>query len=123
MHATTARPRSLSLAVKKPVTTSLGLYKPLSMTIQRHADAPGISAVELKHEQEIAHRTLQAHPDEVSMNSSVHQLFHEKGEQIKEESEPDMLAGVWSDLVGFPKGAMLWLWIISASLTSGIYRE
>lgn len=102
----TGQSRTVGLTIKKPVTTSLGLYKPLSTNTQHYADAPGISAVELKHEQEIAHRKLRPHPDEVSTSSSVHQVFHEKGEQIKEEDEPDMLAGVWSDLVGFPVGAM-----------------
>ena len=88
-----------SLVPRKPVNASLSLYKPLSTSIQRYADSPGISTVELKHEQELAHRKLRPHPDQVSTTSSVHQVFHEKGEQIKEEADPDMLAGVWSDLV------------------------
>ena len=98
-HRTARRSHPTSLVPRRPVNTSLRLYKPLSTSIQRYADTPGISMVELKHEQELAHRKLRPHPDQVSTTSSVHQVFHEKGEQIKEETEPDMLAGVWSDLV------------------------
>lgn len=105
-RTTIARSQTLTLTANKPVTTALSLHKPLSTTVQRYAEPAGISAIELKHEQEIAHRKLRQHPDQVSTTSSVHQVFHEKGEQIKQEDEPDMLAGVWSDLVSYSKGAV-----------------
>ena len=44
---------------------------------------------------------MEAHPNEVSAVSSVHQVFGEKGVE-EPEKEEDMLAGVKEDLVRSP---------------------
>ena len=49
---------------------------------------------------------LESHPEEVSVSSSIHQVFHEKGVEDAEKDE-DMLAGVKSDLVSFCRSASL----------------
>ena len=46
------------------------------------------------------HEKIEPHPEEVSVNSSVHQIFAEKGVEEAEKDE-DMLAGVKADFVGF----------------------
>ena len=46
------------------------------------------------------HQKIEAHPEEVSAVSSVHQVFAEKGVEEPEQEE-DMLAGVKADLVSF----------------------
>ena len=53
----------------------------------------------------MAKKKIEPHPEEVSVDSSVHQVFHEKGTNDEEE-DVEMLAGVWSDIVSNP-GPML----------------
>ena len=93
-------PRSLSL--RKVPSVALTLRQPLSTSLQRYATHPGnpFDKIDKKHEEEVEHETLESHPEEVSTNSSVHQLFHEKGVEEGEKDE-DMLAGVKADLVGY----------------------
>jgi hypothetical protein len=49
-------------------------------------------------EKALGEERLEAHPEEVSAVSSVHQVSHEKATEDPEE-DIDMLAGVKSDLV------------------------
>ncbi|KAL8657724.1 MAG: hypothetical protein Q9226_001623 [Calogaya cf. arnoldii] len=86
-------------------STSLALtaYRPLSTSLQRCAVAPPkhpespYDNIDPKHEKAIAKGELEPHPEEVTLNSSVHQVFQEKGVPETEEDE-DMLAGVYSDI-------------------------
>ena len=54
----------------------------------------------MKHEEAVEHEIIEAHPEEVTASSSVHQVFQEKGVEEAEQDE-DMLAGVKADLVSF----------------------
>lgn len=49
---------------------------------------------------------MEAHPEEVSSISTVHQVFAEKGVEEPEKDE-DMLAGVKADLVSSSSSASL----------------
>ena len=82
---------------KKPTNVAVTTFKPFSTSIQRYAGP--FDHVDKKHEDVVEHEKLEAHPDQVSTTSSVHQIFHEQGVEDKEKDE-DMLAGVWSDWVG-----------------------
>lgn len=70
--------------------------QPFSTSLQRYASP--YDKVDTKHEDQVEHEKLEAHPDQVSSTSSVHQIFHEHGVPDKAKDE-DMLAGVWSDWV------------------------
>ncbi|KAL8692670.1 MAG: hypothetical protein Q9218_002343 [Villophora microphyllina] len=78
----------------KPASLALTAYRPLSTSVQRHAT---YDHIDKKHEEAVAKGKLEPHPEEVSEESSVHQVFHEKGVPDTEKDE-DMLAGVYSDL-------------------------
>lgn len=73
----------MSLAVRKPIMTSLVRYQ---STIDRAAEA------------EYSKRKLEAHPETVSSDSSVRHVTNEFG---AEDPEPDvdMMAGIKSDFV------------------------
>ena len=75
---------------------SMTAFKPFSTSLQRYASP--YDKVDTKHEDQVEHEKLEAHPDQVSTTSSVHQIFHEQGVEDREKDE-DMLAGVWSDWV------------------------
>lgn len=76
------------------------VYKPFSTSLQKSYAAPEGSAwdKQSQEQKDVSMLKLEPHPEEVSNVSSVHQVFHEKGE---EDPEPDidMLAGVKSDIV------------------------
>lgn len=98
-------PKTLSPCVKgfkRPSSLALTAYRPLSTSLQRLATAtPPFDEPdkkELQHERSVAKEELEPHPEEVSIDSSVHQLFHEQGTPDVEKEE-DMLAGVYQDLV------------------------
>ncbi|KAI4199307.1 MAG: hypothetical protein LQ350_004689 [Teloschistes chrysophthalmus] len=82
-------------------TLELTAYRPLSTSVQRHASTftpeHPYDHIDKKHEEDIGKKHLKPHPEEVSVDSSVHQVFHEKGVPDAEQDE-DMLAGVYSDL-------------------------
>lgn len=89
--------RSINSArARKPVTTAIATYKPFSTSLQRYASP--YDHVDKKHEDQVEHEKLEAHPDQVSSTSSVHPIFHEQGVE-EPEKDRDMLADVWSDWV------------------------
>ena len=51
-----------------------------------------------KHEKELQKGHIDPHPEEVSPDSTTHQVFHEKGVPEAEE-DVDMMAGIRGDLV------------------------
>lgn len=77
-------------------------HKPFSTSLQRYSTHPGnpYDKIDTKHEEVVEHEKIEAHPEEVSALSSVHQVFQEKGVE-EEQQDEDMLAGVKADLVGF----------------------
>ncbi|KAL8950023.1 MAG: hypothetical protein Q9222_003917 [Ikaeria aurantiellina] len=82
----------------RPSSLALTAYRPLSTSLQRYATAQmPYDHIDKKHEKAIAKDELEPHPEEVSEESTVHQVFEEKG-LPREEKEEDMLAGVWSDV-------------------------
>lgn len=98
---------SRASALPKPCPLALSLYKPFSTSLQRYATTsdPGkpIDKIDRKHEEVVEREKIEAHPEEVSVDSSVHQVFHEKGVEEPEKDE-DMLAGVKADIVGLLQG-------------------
>ncbi|KAL8871431.1 MAG: hypothetical protein Q9174_002734 [Haloplaca sp. 1 TL-2023] len=85
--------KSLALTAYRPFTTSLQRY---AATDARNPETP-YDHVDQKHEKQIAKKQLTPHPEEVSEDSTVHQIFHEKGVPDAEKDE-DMLAGVYADV-------------------------
>jgi len=62
-----------------------------------------IDTVDTQHEQEIAAQKLEAHPELVSSDSSMISVSTPASEAAAtEEQEPKMMAGIYSDLVGYP---------------------
>ncbi|KAL8835815.1 MAG: hypothetical protein Q9176_006696 [Flavoplaca citrina] len=94
---------SLNGRFGKPTSLALTAYRPLSTSLQRWAIAPPkhpetpYDHIDKKHEKDVGKTELEPHPEEVSMESSVHQVFQEKGVPETEKDE-DMLAGVYSDI-------------------------
>jgi len=80
----------------RPSSLALTAYKPFTTSLQRFQTG---SAIDIKHEKEVGKKPLEAHPDEVSTVSSVHQIFEEKGVEEDADKGEDMLAGVKGDLV------------------------
>lgn len=95
------KPRGLSLRKASPL--ALTLQQPFCTSLQRYATPTGpgkpIDKIDKKHEEVVEMEKLETHPEEVSADSSVHQIFQEKGVEEPEKDE-DMLAGVYADLVG-----------------------
>lgn len=95
---------SLNGRFNQPTSLALTAYRPLSTSLQRCAVAPPkqpenpYDNIDKKHEKDVAKGELEPHPEEVSLASSVHQVFQEKGVPETEKDE-DMLAGVYSDFV------------------------
>ena len=71
-------------------------------SLQRYSTHPGnpYDKIDKKHEEAVEQEKIEAHPEEVSAVSSVHQVFEEKGVE-EEEKDEDMLAGVKADFVRF----------------------
>ena len=93
-------PRFIGAQNRAPL--ALVPHKPFSTSLQRYSTHPGnpFDKIDKKHEEAVEHEKIEAHPEEVSVSSSVHQVFHEKGVE-EEEKDEDMLAGVKADLVSF----------------------
>ena len=110
--STAQRTTSSSILSSQHATRgALAVHRPITRTLQRHATTNSSSPskhTDLGSQQDLAHQKLEAHPEEVSEVSTVHQVFHEKGvedEKKPEEEEEDepMLKEVYSDWVRIPK--------------------
>lgn len=68
----------------------------------RHASSiKPVDKINPKEEKESGSAVMEAHPETVSLDSSVRQVFKEKDKEEPEEEE-EMLAGVYSDWVSVP---------------------
>lgn len=79
-----------SSQLRSPTITSpvvLTSCRPLSLSVARRE-------IDRKHEKEISHTRLAAHPERVSSTSSVTPVL-----EAREEADTDMLAGIRSDIV------------------------
>lgn len=93
------KPSNLKLPLRnRAVTLALTPYKPFSISLERYASQ--VDKIDRKHESELKQEKVVPHPEEVSTTSTVRDIFHEKGVEAEEKDEP-MLAGVYSDWVGF----------------------
>ncbi|KAF2207053.1 hypothetical protein CERZMDRAFT_63053 [Cercospora zeae-maydis SCOH1-5] len=76
--------------------------KPLALQLARGAaskDGPPMDKIDTKHEKELAKHVLEADPERVSMDSSVHPVFGEVGTAPASKHEEDkMLSGVNQDI-------------------------
>lgn len=81
--------RSLALTLHKPALTSLRRYATNTK-----------DGVDAELEKKAAREKLQSNPKEVSLGSSVRQVFHEKGVEDPKKEE-DMMAGIKADVVSF----------------------
>lgn len=94
INETFGRSTRLALTPYRPLTTSLQRW---AIAPPKHPETP-YDHIDEKHEKDVGKTELEQHPEEVSMESSVHQVFQEKGVPETEKDE-DMLAGVYSDIV------------------------
>ena len=62
-------------------------------------DGPPMDKIDTKHEKELAKHVLEADPERVSMDSSVHPVFGEVAAPAEKKEEDKMMAGVNQDIV------------------------
>lgn len=117
-------PRASNLRIQSSSRSSsleLTVHKPWSRSLQRFAStAKPVDEVDKKAEEKVANKVIQPHPEEVTVDSTVHQVFHEKG-RPDEEEDVEMLAGVWSDIVSKPAPMLAYMAVMS--LTMGLNVE
>lgn len=91
---------------RRPVNQALVTHKALSVSLQKYHYSETKNPyehIDRKEEAVVGKERLEEHPESVSEVSSVHQIFHEKGEKAKaedEEEDVEFLAGLKSDWVG-----------------------
>lgn len=96
-------PTALTQSSSQSHSLALTIHKPWSPSLQRYASTiKPIDQADHKAEEKVANEVIQPHPEEVSIDSSVHQIFHEKATP-EEEEDVEMLAGVYSDIVSKPR--------------------
>lgn len=100
LKASTSRTQSFS----RSCSLALTVHKPWSHSLQRFASTINpADQVDQKSEKKVANEVIESHPEEVSVDSSVRQIFHEKGTPDEDEEEDvEMLADVYSDIVRKP---------------------
>ena len=79
----------------------MAAMKPLALHFARGAAnnaGPPMDKVDTKHEKELAKHVLEADPELVSLDSSVHPVFGEVGLKEKKEDQK-MMSGVNADIV------------------------
>lgn len=82
-------------------STKLALLKPFSNSVRYASSIKPVDEINLKEEKESGSAVIEAHPETVSLDSSVRQVFKEKDKEEPDDDEP-MLAGVYSDWVSLP---------------------
>lgn len=82
-------------------STKLTLQKPFSNSVRYASFIKPVDKINHKEEKESRSAVMEAHPETVSLDSSIRQVFKEKGKEEPEDEEP-MLAGVYSDWVSVP---------------------
>lgn len=85
----------------RPSSLKLTLRKPFSDSIRYASSIKPVDKVNPKDEKESGSAVIEAHPETVSLDSSVRQVLTEKDTE-EPEVEEEMLAGVYSDWVSVP---------------------
>lgn len=115
VRSLTQRNRCSSFAVEIPLRTTilhtqsyqrhsgikLALQKPFSISVRYASSIKPVDKINHKKEKESGSVVMEAHPETVSLDSSVRQVFKEKDKEEPEDEEA-MLAGVYSDWVSLP---------------------
>ncbi|GIZ45734.1 hypothetical protein CKM354_000888800 [Cercospora kikuchii] len=89
----------LCTLARRPQTAAA--VKPLALHFARGAaskDGPPMDKIDTKHEKELAKHVLEADPERVSMDSSVHPVFGEVAAPAEKKEEDKMMAGVNQDI-------------------------
>ncbi|MCJ1343481.1 hypothetical protein MMC31_001675 [Peltigera leucophlebia] len=81
---------------RRPSSLKLALRNPLGDSIRHASSIKPVDKINPKEEKESGSAVMEAHPETVSLDSSVRQVFKEKDKEEPEEEE-EMLAGVYSD--------------------------
>ncbi|MCJ1313086.1 hypothetical protein MMC25_006763 [Agyrium rufum] len=87
----------------RPTTTprlAIATYKPITLAVQRHMATKveeTYQAVKDTAHSAIGKAELEHHPEAVSTESSIHNVFHEEGVP-EQERDVDMMAGIKSDV-------------------------
>lgn len=85
--------------IRRVPPTALAPFKPVSRVLQRSASTgPPYDHIDKKKEEGVAKTTIEPHPEEVSVDSTVRHVMREEGVE-EQERDTDMLAGVKADLV------------------------
>lgn len=79
---------------------TLALQKPFNNPVRYASSIKPVDKINHKEEKESSSAVMEAHPETVSLDSSVRQVFKEKGKDESEDEEA-MLAGVYSDWVSY----------------------
>lgn len=82
-------------------STRFALQKPFSSSVRYASSIKPVDKINHKEEKESGSAVMEAHPETVSLDSSVRQVFKEKDKEEPEDDEA-MLAGVYSDWVSVP---------------------
>lgn len=86
---------------RRPSSLELALRSPFSDSIRHASSIKPVDKINPKEEKESGSAVIEAHPETVSLDSSVRQVFKEKDTE-EPEVEEEMLAGVYSDWVSVP---------------------
>lgn len=86
---------------RRPSSLELALRSPFSDSIRYASSIKPVDKINPKEEKESGSAVIEAHPETVSLDSSVRQVFKEKDTE-EPEVEEEMLAGVYSDWVSVP---------------------
>lgn len=86
---------------RRHYSTKLALQKPFSNSVRYVSSIKPVDKINHKEEKESGSAVMEAHPETVSLDSSVRQVFREKDKEEPEDDEA-MLAGVYSDWVSVP---------------------
>lgn len=86
---------------RRPSSLELALRSPFSDSIRHASSIKPVDKINPKEEKESGSAMIEAHPETVSLDSSVRQVFKEKDTE-EPEVEEEMLAGVYSDWVSVP---------------------
>lgn len=86
---------------RRPSSLKLALRNPWGDSIRHASSIKPVDKINPKEEKKSGSAMMEVHPETVSLDSSVRQVFKEKDKE-EPEVEEEMLAGVYSDWVSVP---------------------